>query len=144
MIVTSAKAIATTISTTSNAHIVIVAYACLIIQVLPIGIGIVTLIKRILILFSILTEFRECRTIHHRIFVKNSLEVDITIICYLGRRSHRALLRCDKDNTISTTRTVNSRCGSILQNIHRLDICWIDIRELAHERNSVKHNQRIV
>ena len=117
MIVTGTEAVATTIGTTSHTDIVAVANTCLIVKILPVGIDIVAFIQRILILTSILTELAECGTVHHRILLEWLLNTYITIISYLGRCALTTLYSGDDDHTVGTTRTIDSGCRSILQDI---------------------------
>ena len=45
MVVTGAEAVATAIGTTSNAEVVVMTDTCLVVQILPVGIGILVLVQ---------------------------------------------------------------------------------------------------
>ena len=144
MIVSGTKAVASTVGTTSNADVVVMAYTSLVVQILPVSIRIVALIERILILSGILTHLRERRSVHHRILVEHLLEADIAVVCHLCGSALATLDSSDDDDTVGTTGTIDGRCGCILQDIHRLDVCGVDVGELSHERYTVEHYQRVV
>lgn len=72
------------------------------------------------------------------------LETKVTIVTYFGWSSFGTLVGGDDDDTIGTTGTINGRCGSILENVHRLDVCRIDVGEIAHKWNSIKDNQWVI
>ena len=144
MIVTGTEAVATTLCTTSHTYVMAVTHTCLIILVLPVGISIVALIQRVLIFTSQLTHSRELRTVHHRILLKDGLEVDIAIVRNLSRSTLRTLNGGNDNDTIGTTRTVDRGCRGGLQDIHRLDVSGVDITQLTHEGDTIEHNQRVV
>ena len=107
MIVASTETVTATIGTTRNTQVVVMTHAGLIIQILPVSIGVITFIERVLVLASILTELRESGTVHHGIFVEHGLETHITIITYLGGSSLGALDCGDDNHTVGTTATVD-------------------------------------
>ena len=116
----------------------------LVVQVLPVGVGVVALVERVLILFGILAELREGGTIHHGILVEYLLECNVAVVAHLGGSTLRTLLGGDDNHTVGTAATVDSGGRGILQDVHRLDVGRIDVAQLAHEGNTVEHNQRVV
>ena len=144
MIVTCAEAITAAVGTACHTHVVVVAHTSLIVKVLPVGIGVVVLIKRIFVETGKFPEFRKSRTVHHRILVEHLLETYISVIGHLSR-SALVTFHCGNDNhTVGTTRTVDGSGGSILENVHRLDVGGVDVRKLSHEGDSVEHDERVV
>ena len=144
MIVTCTETVAAAIGTTSHADVVVMAYTCLIVQILPVSADVIAFIQRVLIQTGILTELAIRRTVHHRVLMEHLLEAHVAIIGHLGGSALIALHGGDDDHTVGTTGTVDGRCRSILQNIHRLDVGGIDIRKLSHEGDTVEHDQRVV
>ncbi len=144
VIVTSAEAVAAAVGATGHTHVVVVAHTRLVVQVLPVGVGIVILVQRVLVESGILTHLREGGTVHHGILVEHLLEADVAVVAHLGRCALRTLHGGDDDHTVGTTATIDGRCGGILQDVQRLDVAGVDIRELSHEGNTVEHDQRVV
>ena len=122
----------------------VVADTCLIVQILPVGIGIVILVQGVLVLASILTELAECGTVHHRILLEDTPEAHITIIGHFGGSALSTLDGGDDDYTVGTTGTVDSGSRGILQDIHRLDVGGVDVRKGTHEGDTIEHDQRVV
>ena len=122
----------------------VVAHTSLVVEVLPVGIGVVILVEGVLVETSILAELRERGAVHHRILVEDLLETDISVVGHLGGCTLIALGCCDDDHTVGTTGTVDGSGGSILQDIHRLDVGGVDIRKLSHEGDTIEHYQRVV
>ena len=81
---------------------------------------------------------------HHRILLEQGLDIQVATVADLGRCSLCALHCGNDDDTIGTTRTVDGGCRGVFQNVHRLDVARVDVRQLAHKGNTVEHNQRVV
>ena len=64
-----------------------------------------------------------------------SREVYIYLALSLG------ILCSDNDNTVGGTRTIDSRCGCILQHVDAFDIIRVDVRDLGLHRNTVDNYQ---
>ena len=80
---------------------------------------------------------------HHRITIISHLwGTDITIISNTYLTSLVSLLRRNDDDTICRTGTINSRCGSILQNLERINIVRIYGTNI-HILNTVYDDQRV-
>ena len=143
-IITCSEAVAAPVGTSGYTHVVAVADTRLVVEVLPVGVDIITLIEGVLIHAGILAEFGEGRSVHHGILVEDRLEVDISVVGNLCGCALYTLHGGDDDHTIGTAATVDSGGGGILEDIHRLDVGGVDIRELSHERNTVEHDERVV
>ena len=144
MIVAGTETVTATLCATRDGDVVVVADTRPIKHILPVGIRVVTFLQGVLIQSCILTHLCERRTVHHRILLEEGLETDIAVVTHLGWCTHRTLHRGNHDDTIGTAATVDGCGGGILQDIHRLDVSRIDIRELPHEWNTVEHDQRVV
>ena len=137
LIVSRAKAVASTVGTTGHADIVAVYITVSEHQVLPVSIHIVRLVHRILELACQFTHFGKLAAVHHGIFGEYFLHTCIPIVSKPGGTTLCTFVCSDQDNTIGTARTVDSSRGCILQDIHALDISGIDIGQITHKGDSV-------
>ena len=104
----------------------------------------ILLIRTILELVGILTEFGELFCVHHRITVEESLGTDVTIISYSRALLLITFISSDDDDTVGTTRTVDSGSRGIFQDVHVLDVVRIDVADATCERNTVEYDQWVI
>ena len=110
---------------TADGNGVVMAESCAIDLVLPISIGCTKQFGSIAV--STITtgdQVTERIAVHHIESLFLCADGETTIIRNL--RTTMSLLCCDDDDTVGATRTVDSRCGSILQHGEALDILWVN------------------
>ena len=76
--------------------------------------------------------------------MEHLLEADVAIVGHLGRCTHRPFLGRDENDTVGTTATVDGCGRCIFQDVHRLDVRGVDVRQLPHEGDSIQHDKRVV
>ena len=72
----------------------------------------------------------------------NLVNTEVTLIVYLQRLLLLTTLGRDDHHTVSSTRTVDSTCRSILQHLDGLDIVWREVADRGSHGHTVDHIQR--
>ena len=113
-------------------------------EILPVGID-ALLLEAVLVgeLVGELTHRGELGAVHHRV-LDGVLETDVVVEGHLRGLAGNTLIGGDQDHAVGTAGTVDGRGGSILEDVHALDVAGGNIGEGAHERHAVQHDQRIV
>ena len=127
VIVTCTEAIAAAVGTARHADIMTGKESCLEKEILPVGVDVIRLVNSVFKLPGILAELGKLRAVHHRILMEELRETDVGVVADLCRSTHSSLDGGDHDHAVGTTRTVDGRSRSILEDVHALDVCRIDV-----------------
>ena len=92
---------------------------------------------------SLTHHFHPFIAVHHLYFAGSLLYSDIAIIINLDSPLF-SLFGRHQDDTVGTTRTIDSRGGSIFQHLDRFDIRRAQLIQAYHDRNTVHDIQRFV
>ena len=101
--------------------------------------------RRIGVVERIVAELRKLARIKHVNLLAKALHADASVINNLCLLVKTAVLRRNDNNSVSTSRTIDCRSRGIFQNIYRLNVAGIELREcLAINRESVDDIERLV
>ena len=81
--------------------------------------------------------------VHTILYIGQRAQLIVHVVVHLQTLVLLTTLGRDKDNTVSTARTIDSRRSSILQYVHRLDVVGRDIRDIAH-LDTIHDEERLV
>ena len=128
--ITHRNAVRQVLNSTLHGHIMVVAHGRTVNFFLPIGVSCAQCLCGIAACSVFLrNEIAVFVTIHQLKRVALNANGYTTIIAHLRSHTLAALLRGDDDNTVRTTRTVDGRCRSVLQNVERFNILGVNHRQ---------------